>query len=326
MYFPFGIIEFLESIEFPVTQNRLPPLNALKSFEVYGRHLNLKEAAEELGVTESAVSRQLKQIEDYLGAKLFEKVGRNNQLTEKGHEYLAIVSQNLKEIATHTDLMFPKNLPRSQTKKLTLGVYPVFAEYWLLPRMGKLQKAFPDLDLEIHFNNLNEYYAPLPDVDLEIFLGEVQDQTAKSIKLHRLHDFAICNPELIQIFHDNAYKTIYQAEKIHEGSYHWWPRWLKKVGLNEKSNNSGPLIQDETYPIKLAQQGLGLAIGDHISCHELLKNDQVIRPIPEIEITDNWINLLLPKQNSGNKLRDDLCAWFVEEMKLFNQSLKDYQA
>ncbi|WP_420547584.1 LysR family transcriptional regulator [Curvivirga sp.] len=319
-------IEFLASIEFsPVTQSKLPPLNALKSFEVYGRHLNLKDAAEELSVTESAVSRQLKQMEEYLGAKLFEKVGRNNQLTEKGEEYLNVVSQHLKEIADNTALMFPKELPASQNKKVILGVYPAFAEYWLLPRMEKIQHDLPEMELEIRFNSITELYAPLPHVDLEIFLGDVQPSTAHSIKLHRMHDFPVCTQSLLNDFNNDGYRLLQEAVKLHEGSLHWWPRWLKKMGIEERNyNNKGPLLIDEAFPIKMALQKSGIALGDHISCHDLLNKRFLCRPVSEIEITDYWINLLTPISKTKQPQADQFKEWIIGEMKIFNSNLDDY--
>lgn len=102
----------------------LPPLNALKSFEAFSRHLNLRDAAQELCVTESAVSRQLKQLEGYLGVKLLERVGRNSQLTDVGQHYSRALSQGLYVMSEATERLFPPLTRYGFRQVLKIGVGP----------------------------------------------------------------------------------------------------------------------------------------------------------------------------------------------------------
>ncbi len=308
-------------------RRKLPPLNALKTFEVYGRHLNLKYAADELCVSESAISRQLKHLEEYLGVKLFERVGRNNQLTDAGQEYLLAISDSFGDIAEKTQLLFPNQTTISRKKLLRLGVNSAIAEYWLTPRLPKFQSQFPEITLEIYLNRSQTVDTPLEDVDAEIYAGQITSADYIAKKLFRIHDFPVCNPSLL-LGGDaiDSLDKLMLYPKLHEASYHWWPEWQKAVGYAGKSNNQGILVFDECLPIKLAEQGIGVAIGDHLSCFELLNKGQLVRPVKDMMITDDWINLLTKANHRQSSMLQSFEEWLTQEMCDFIGSLPDYVA
>ena len=124
---------------------RLPPLNALKAFEAAARSESFTRAAEELNVTQGAVSHQVKALEEILGVKLFNRERQRLVITEAGREYLAVVRDALDRIAMGTERL----VQRQTSGVLTVSMSPDFAAKWLVHRLGRFAEAHPDIDLRV---------------------------------------------------------------------------------------------------------------------------------------------------------------------------------
>lgn len=122
----------------------LPPLKSLPVFESVARLNSFSQAANELHITQSAVSHHIKALEDYLGEQLFLRSGRKLELTTEGRQYLDNITGSLNQIARATE-----NMKGITETKLRLAVYSSFAVYWLIPRLPKLKRQYPNLDLTI---------------------------------------------------------------------------------------------------------------------------------------------------------------------------------
>src|SRR5258708_22487701 len=126
-------------------RQRLPPLNALKAFEAAARHESFTRAAEELSVTQGAVSHQVKALEAQLGIKLFNRERQRLVITEPGREYLTVVRDALDRIALGTERL----LQRQNAGMLTVSTSPDFAAKWLVHRLGHFAEAHPEIDLRV---------------------------------------------------------------------------------------------------------------------------------------------------------------------------------
>src|SRR3954468_23841386 len=124
---------------------RLPPLNALKAFEAAARSESFTRAAEELNVTQGAVSHQVKALEAILGVRLFHRERQRLVMTEAGRDYLAVVRDALDRIAMGTERL----LQRQSSGVLTVSTSPDFAAKWLVNRLGRFAEKHPDIDLRI---------------------------------------------------------------------------------------------------------------------------------------------------------------------------------
>ena len=124
---------------------RLPPLNALRVFDAAARHLSFTRAADELFVTQAAVSHQIKSLEDFLGLKLFRRRNRSLLLTEEGQSYF----QDIKEIFSQLTEATRKLQARSAKGALTVSLLPSFAIQWLVPRLSSFNSAYPGIDVRI---------------------------------------------------------------------------------------------------------------------------------------------------------------------------------
>ncbi|NVK36891.1 MAG: LysR family transcriptional regulator [Gammaproteobacteria bacterium] len=305
--------------------HKLPPLNPLKTFEAFSRHLNLRDAAQELYVTESAVSRQLKQLEVYLGVKLLERVGRNSQLTDVGQHYSKALSQGFYVIAEATERLFPRPDHLGVRQVLKIGVGPVFAEYWLSKRLGEFRALHPNIDLELHVNHNLLLEAPLERVDLEIYTGNATHNEFLCDPLFQIQDFAVCSPSLLnEIGKVSDVNELRKFPLLHEGSTHWWAQWFKSAGCKQKLPKNGPIIYDQIQCIKLALAGEGIALADHISTLEHMQNGELVRPIKHKLITQHWISLLIKPEKIKEAPVVAFRHWLLNSMAQFKSELEDY--
>ncbi|WP_339669149.1 LysR family transcriptional regulator [Dasania marina] len=307
----------------------LPPLKALKAFEAVGRHQSFKKATEELCVTQSAVSRQISQLEDYLGVKLLERNNRKTQLTDIGQSYLLSLSTAFKGISDATQTLFPSKAQKHFQRSLKIGVGPAFAEYWLTGRIGLFRDQYPQIKLEIHINQNLRIAAPLQDVDVEIYTGSKIFEGYSREPLFQLVDYPVCSPRLIDE-PLNEVAELHQYTLLHESSNHWWPRWFEAVGCDEKGKGTGPVIHDETLCVKLAVAGEGIALGDAISTAPYLSSGELMRPVAVGMVTNDWVSIVKKEPvNAGADAASNaspevslFCEWLRVEMQRFTLSLK----
>src|SRR5258708_22686246 len=125
--------------------HRLPPLNALRVFEAAARHLSFKEAANELSITQAAVSHQIKSLEDYLGVQLFKRAGRGVQLTEAARACLPKLREGFESLAAAVEMIHL----RADETDLQITAPPVFPARWLMPRLADFSKREAQIDVRV---------------------------------------------------------------------------------------------------------------------------------------------------------------------------------
>src|SRR5947209_15760767 len=167
---------------------RLPPLNALKAFEAAARSESFTRAAEELHVTQGAVSHQVKALEATLGLKLFNRERQRLTLTEAGREYLAVVRDALDRIALGTERL----VQRQNAGALTVSTSPDFAAKWLVHRLGHFAEAHPEIDLRVSAT-LHHVDFAREDVDLAVRHGEGDWPSLECVRLCTERLFSVCS-------------------------------------------------------------------------------------------------------------------------------------
>src|ERR1044071_4108539 len=171
---------------------RLPPLNALKAFEAAARSESFTRAAEELNVTQGAVSHQVKALEDTLGLKLFNRERQRLIITDAGRDYLAVVRDALDRIALGTERL----LQRRSGGVLTVSTSPDFAAKWLVNRLGRFAEKHPDIDLRVSASTQYVDFAR-EDVDVAIRHGDGNWPGLDIVRLYSERLFPVCSPKLI---------------------------------------------------------------------------------------------------------------------------------
>ena len=170
---------------------RLPPLNALKAFEAAARHLSFTRAAEELFVTQAAISHQIKALEEYLGIKLFRRKNRSLLLTEEGRATSSISRTSLPPSPRRPTSCWPA-APRGAHRLLQ----PSFAIQWLVPCLVKFSERHPDIDVRIKAVDMDEG-SLTDDVDVAIYYGRGNWPGLRSDKLHTEYLIPVCSPLLL---------------------------------------------------------------------------------------------------------------------------------
>src|SRR5262245_23410169 len=172
---------------------RLPALNALKAFEAAARHESFTRAAEELCVTQGAVSHQVKGLEEELGVKLFNRERQRLLITEAGREYLVVVRDALDRIAMGTERL----VQRQSSGALTISTSPDFAAKWLVHRRGRFAEAPPDSDVRVSATMHHVDFAR-EEVDLAVRHGDGNWAGMHVERLCAEQLFPVCSPKLVE--------------------------------------------------------------------------------------------------------------------------------
>lgn len=225
---------------------RLPSLNALRAFESAGRHLSFSRAADELFVTQGAISRQVKSLEDAVGVKLFRRLTRAIELTEQGREYLPIVSEAFDRLEQATIRLGN----RQGHRILTVSVLPTFAMRWLIPRLPNFVARHPGIEVRM-ITSIRPVNFWRDDIDLAIRVGLPPDADAAGnaprISLQMTEDWSsvrawrlmpdvlvpVCSPALLARHRGVAAPADLQhLPLLHMASRaHAWPDWFRSAGV-----------------------------------------------------------------------------------------------
>lgn len=241
---------------------RFPPLNALRTFEAAARHLSFTRAAEELHVTQAAVSHQIKGLEDWLGIPLFRRLNRRLLLTEDGQQYLTSVRAAFDELAAGTQRL----LAGDRQGVLTVSVIPSFAARWLVPRLGRFREAHPEIDLRLAATLQNVDFTR-DDVDVGIRYGAGRYPGLHSTFVMQEEYFPVCSPSLLEGRHplrelnDLRHHTLLHDEHTPGEPNPDWKDWLKAVGATGIRWERGPVFGDASMMIQAAIMGQGIALG-----------------------------------------------------------------
>ncbi|MBE9169560.1 transcriptional regulator GcvA [Pleurocapsales cyanobacterium LEGE 06147] len=240
----------------------LPPLNALHTFEVAARHLSFQQAAEELDVTSTAVSHQIKVLEEHLGVLLFRRRPRPLALTEAGQLLYPAVSKSLDEIAAA--IAHLKQIPESTA--LTVSMTTVFAAKWLVSRLAEFQRTHPEIDLRLQTSN-DVVDLHMQKVDLAIRYGKSNYPGLVVCKLMSDVFIPVCSPHLL----DGKYPIKEPGDLVHHPLLHFewihfgteapdWKNWFRLTGLNTIDPNCGLKFNEESLAIQAAIAGQGVAL------------------------------------------------------------------
>lgn len=263
--------------------SRLPPLNALRAFEASGRQLSFTKAAEELFVTQAAISHQIKSLEEHLGIKLFMRKNRSLLLTEEGQSYYFDIKDIFTSILDATE----KLLARGAKGAITVGVQPSFAIQWLIPRLNAFTLLHPDIDVRIKAvdqpdNSLTE------DVDISIYHGRGRWPNIHADKLHTEYLIPVCSPLLLNgkkrllVTNDLINHTL-----LHDTSRRDWKRWFKSTGVKGINVNHGPIFSHSTMVLQAAIHGQGVALANSVLAKPEIDSGRLVCPFNDVLISKN---------------------------------------
>ncbi|RNC77143.1 LysR substrate-binding domain-containing protein [Piscirickettsia salmonis] len=264
---------------------RLPPLRSLQVFICAAKHLNFTRAAEELFVTHVSVSLQVKQLEDYLGVKLFRKVGRRLELTAFAADYARTLQAAFDQIEQATEHFL---LANEHNNLLNVIVPNIFAMHWLMPKLSEFQEQYPHIEVRLCSPNYKgqDYIRKLEQgaADIVICLDFDADFTGK-----KLHCDFIFQEELVLVCHPDyevaktkqltAETTLLLMNTVYRKQL--WRQYLK--GLTGQEHDLADyrtmVFQDSNQVIHAASNGLGVGLANRSYIDELVYLNRLVIPM-----------------------------------------------
>jgi len=245
-------------------------LNALRAFEASARHLSFTRAADELNVTQAAVSHLVKGLEDRLGARLFRRSPRGLVLTDEGVALAPVLSDSFERI----DRLIERFEGGRLREVLTVGVVGAFAVGWLLPRLAGFRAAHPFVDLRILTNN-NKVDLAGEGLDCAIRFGDGAWQAAEADRLFDAPLTPLCAPALAERLtepRELAGQVLLRSYRPQD-----WPAWFEAAGV-EAPPLRGPLFDNSWIMAEAAMQGEGVALAPPLLFERQLADGRLAQP------------------------------------------------
>jgi LysR family glycine cleavage system transcriptional activator len=254
----------------PSFHRPLPPLHALEVFAVAARCGTFSRAARELCVTQSAVSRQIQQIEEHLGATLFLRHKRGLTLTPEGEVLRPVVDDALARLTSVCDTL------RNAGQVLTLRMPPTLAARWFLPLLPSLRQVLPDVDVRVTTYDSWKPSFEDNDVDAAIVQGRGDWPGLDATLLMPEILTPVCSPALAQRLAAPA--DIEGVPLLHCHPLDGWPRWLAAAGLGRILSHRGQTFDTLELALSAATRGQGVALGDLNLIRESLRDGVLVAP------------------------------------------------
>lgn len=259
---------------------RILPVTALRAFEAAARHMSFKHAADELAVTPTAISHQIRLLEESLGCKLFDRKPRQVQLTPKGQELFPVLRNAFGAMALAVDSIRTPAQDRSLTLSATTG----FAARWLIPRLARFNAENPDLVLKLHASD-----EPVDlhggEADIAIRYGQAPFPGLVAEPLFEERFAPICSPHLaIRGYADMATVPLLRSEWRRSGKrVPTWPRWFAAADLPVPTIGATTIFTDDSHLAQATLAGQGIALLSPVLVAGELAGGALVQPFgPEL--------------------------------------------
>lgn len=296
-------------------KRRMPTLNALKVFEVAASLGSFTRAADVLHVTQSAVSRQVRQLEDQLDEMLLERHHHHMQLTDAGRLLLQALQQSFDRIEFSVRAIQQKQ----HANRLRVNAPPTFALRWLLPRLGRLREQHPELEVTLTCA-LQDSLAESGLLDCAIRFGNGEwSNFSHSLLMHEQH-IAVCSPALLK---DRAPElsaltgmTLLHVLASQGQRYMTWQHWLGAAGLEGFDTHGGYEFDLLDMAIRAAIDGLGITIADRYMVQQELASSRLIQFL-DVQVEGHQSYWFVTRQGQSLTPAVDLFhAWLQNEIAL----------
>lgn len=291
------------------------PVGPLRAFDVAARNLNLSAAAEEMNVTHAAVSRQVKQLEERLGVKLFERLPRGLRLTAQG----ALLAEGTRAAFDRLASALEDVSTPTVRRKLTISTFSSFNARWLMPRVRSFSILFPDVDLQVITTAVLVDFAR-EDVDIAIRFGRGHYPGLHVVPLFRPREIVVCAPSLLK--GGPPLKTLGDLRHftlLHDDSHRAWTRWLDAVGAKGIDARRGIVCGDRNSMLQAVLAGQGVGIASEVFAAAELAAGRLVK-VFENEVTSEYsiYAVCLPR-----RLNDPMIAGVVQWLEKEAQASHD---
>jgi LysR family glycine cleavage system transcriptional activator len=289
--------------------SRPPPLRNLRAFCIAARHCSFKVAADELFLTPSAISHQMKELEETLGVRLFERKTRALALTVAGHALRDEVAPLLDAL----DRSLAQFTRRNRRKSLRVMLPPFFASELFVPRLATFCEAHPDIDIQVDTSDPHPTLHP-PTSDVSIIFSEQPPPGVKAAKLFSLKLSAVCArehaPEVMRLGREVFRET---ALIVHRPRPFAWASWAHEVGLEAPEPKNIIELDSMFAVVRAAERGIGVALVPTALCGAWFDTGALVRIFPiELETPDTYYLVSRPRDSDKPEVTA-LTDWAIGE-------------
>lgn len=288
----------------------LPPLVALRSFEAAARHLNFTRAAEELCVTQTAISHQVKLLEEHLGVPLFRRHPRRVVLTPEG----AAWARELSEVFARLLEANRRLRTRADRPVVSVSAIPSFAARWLVPRLGRFLERHPDLDLRVSpTEHLVDFAAEGVDVGVRYGSGNYPGLVVEKLADDAL--VVVCAPSLRARKKLAVPQDLRRHVLLHDDVRDAWQAWLSIHGVSGVDAGRGPVLTDSSMTVEAAVRGQGVALARRSLAMDDLAAGRLVTPFPRAKATPpgKAYFVAAPRENIARPHVAAFIAWLRSE-------------
>lgn len=286
------------------------PLNPLRAFAVASRHKTFTAAAQELGVSQVAISRQITILENHLNVSLFERSTRSAKLTEIGRAFGAEIARLFDDLEAATQRI----INQETQSTVNLRVYPTFAHYWLMPRLVNFTERHPDIRLR--FDTRVE---PLDfrgtHLDVAIQLGNGNWRDAKTRKLFDEEIDVVCSTDYLRRSGPiDTPQDIARCELLHARyRRRAWEHWAEVMNV-DISRHSRTEFDTSMLTFSAAEKGFGMAIGQLGLLEDAIRSGQLVQPLKHPIATGSTFYIAWPATISVNVKTKRFIDWLLEQV------------
>lgn len=287
----------------------LPPLNAVRAFETASRHLNLSRAAEELGVTQGAISKQVIALEDFIGAQLFHREPGGLRLTNEG----ASLKEAIEPAFTTLSEAFSRYARRSPRSNIVrISTTASFASQFLVPRLGAFRDRFPGVDLEflttIRLVDLNR-----EEYDIAVRYGGGQYANVIATPLAEAALLAVCTPDVHRQANGDIDALFASTRRIQCSAHNEWRDWAELADFDLALAPPTMVIEEFQVALMavLAHQGLGLL--PEILVRDRIRKGELVTFSPTRVKTDYNFHIVHTPGAQKRPIIPDVIAWLKTE-------------
>ncbi|MBL4787158.1 MAG: transcriptional regulator GcvA [Cohaesibacteraceae bacterium] len=298
----------------------LPSLSALRAFEAAARHRSFTRAASELGVTQSAISRQMRSMEDLLGLRLFERTGHGLVLTEAGDVYALKIREKLQDIETATLELLAY---RGQGGELTIACLPTFSSRWLIPRLNKFTTKHPEILINL-VTKIKQFDFISENIDAAFHFGEGAWPEAMTDPLMDEEIVPVCNPDLrVKGTKKEADKLLLNQPLLQITSRpNLWNHWFGSIGSSHPQPHMGPRFEHFHMVIRAAVTGMGIALLPRLLIEDELAKGELVTLSEEHIRSPGSYHFVFPQSKRANPNLQTFRTWVVRESNQFKQTEK----
>ncbi|MGB3148559.1 MAG: LysR substrate-binding domain-containing protein [Paracoccaceae bacterium] len=289
---------------------RIPSTQALRALDSFARHGTVWQAAEELNLTRSAVSHQLRLLERDLGFALTRREGTRISLTAQGAAYAGDIRRALTAISGSA----LRNGGRGASGPLLVSCTPGFAFSWLCPKIGRFRSACPDVSLNLVTpRRLDD----LSNTDADLFIsfidGDVPNMNCELLK--EVEFTPLCSPTYLnRLGAEVQPEQLPQAELLHLNDHSDWQAWRALAGLRAEQLDHGIVFSDIHLVYAAAMNSQGIAMGDEFVCQEAMQSGRLVRLFDLSIRTRRSYHLVTPPDKIGHPAIAAFRGWLLEEL------------